>query len=236
MGIINGLEQLYIFPNFLDDHECDFWQRRVRKPEFWKEIPADDHGESEQPNHYSIAPDAVLDPEFDKREKLLVEKINKRVETIFGEKFLSPKTQYFRKWVAGMQQGLHHDACYADGVLDFRARDNQKETPFPIAFHDVATVLYYNEDFEGGEIFFHHPQISLKPEQGTLIMMPCSDKYIHGVRKLTAGERYISAHFWTRAKTIAMILGHDSEHINDWQYKYRDTEKVTHLISNTARH
>jgi len=238
MSQIDGLEQLYIFPNFLDEDEINLWNNRLRAETFWKEIPASDHEHSTQRNHISIDGDNMRnDLSLLQDNEVLVSKINAKVEQIFGEQFLTPTTLYYRKWVAGMTQGLHHDACYEYGAgLDWRTNSEAKESAFPIAFHDVATVLYYNDDFEGGEIFFHRPNISLKPERGMLIMMPCTDRYIHGVNEITSGERYISAHFWTRAKTIAMCLGHDKTRINEWIYKYSDCDKVDRLLSDMRRH
>jgi predicted 2-oxoglutarate/Fe(II)-dependent dioxygenase YbiX len=231
MNYHEAYPQLFIFPEFISGEELEFWQSHVRQTSFWNEIPPNDHNEDiNQPNHYAISAQAMQNPNLIEAEKVLVSKINGAVQHKFGETFLTNMTWYFRKWVAGMEQGLHHDSAHADWTLDFRQKDGDRETPPAIAFHDVATILYYNDDFDGGELFLYKPEISIKPSPGMLVMMPCTDAYIHGVRKITAGERYISAHFWTRSKTVAMVNNAELDH--HWRSKWRDPDKVDRLVSN----
>jgi len=231
MDLREAYPQLYIFPNFISGDELSFWQKNVRNEGFWNEIPPNDHHEQlDQPNHYSINPDAMHWPHVERKETELVGKINAAVEHKFGETFLTNSTWYFRKWVAGMEQGLHHDSAHADWTLDFRQKDGDAQTPAAIAFHDIATILYYNDDFDGGELYFYRPELQIKPSAGMLVMMPCTDPYIHGVRKILGGERFISAHFWTRAKTVAMVQHADLD--GTWRMKWRDCHKVDRLVTN----
>ena len=53
-----------------------------------------------------------------------------------------------------------------------------------------ATILYINDDFEGGDIFFPECGVSLQPEKGSLCIFSGITKMPHGVREVTQGTRY----------------------------------------------
>lgn len=224
--------QLFIYPDFLTGAEVSYWQEHLTSPKFWQNIPADEHDPNNtQPDHYTINPENYNNPELFESEQQLTSKINAVIEHQYGEKFLTINTWYFRKWTAGMQQGLHHDAADNTNRLDFRTTNNAEQAPLPIAYHDVASILYYNDNFDGGHLYFNRPELHIKPQAGMLVTMPCTHNYIHGVTPIISGERYISAHFWTRAKTIAML--EHAELPDSWRHKYRDPQKVDDISPNT---
>jgi hypothetical protein len=232
--------QLFIYPDFLTGDEVSYWQKKLTQPTFWQPafwqdpLAEDNHGNA-QPDHYTINPDNYNPGNYDnlelfQAEQRLTSKINTLIEHQYGEKFLTINTWYFRKWTAGMRQGLHHDAADGNNRLDFHDPNNADGAPPPIAFHDVASILYYNDNFDGGHLYFNRPELHIKPQAGMLVTMPCTDHYIHGVTPVTSGERYISAHFWTRAKTIAMLQ--HAQLPDSWRHKYRDPHKVDDISPN----
>jgi hypothetical protein len=50
-------------------------------------------------------------------------------------------------------------------------------------------MLYFNEDFEGGEIYFPNLDYQYKPVKGAALIFPCNE-YLHGVKAITKGYRY----------------------------------------------
>ena len=61
-------------------------------------------------------------------------------------------------------------------------------------FLQFSTVMYLNDDYEGGEIFFPNQNFSYKPKAGDVVMFPCGGtEYQHGVNKVTSGKRYTIA-------------------------------------------
>jgi len=55
-----------------------------------------------------------------------------------------------------------------------------------------AAVLYINDDYTAGELFFPKLDLELKPEPGTLIIFPGTELYEHGVRPVGPGPvRYV---------------------------------------------
>jgi hypothetical protein len=64
------------------------------------------------------------------------------------------------------------------------------------SWRDLSNILYYNDDYEGGNFFFSQYDLSFKPKAGTLVYFPGGGNYAHGVETVTAGERYNTTVFW----------------------------------------
>jgi hypothetical protein len=60
-----------------------------------------------------------------------------------------------------------------------------------------AAILYLNDDYEDGTLFFKNKQNSdLKPTPGTLLIFPGNEEYEHGVRHVGKGPvRYVTVGF-----------------------------------------
>lgn len=59
-----------------------------------------------------------------------------------------------------------------------------------------ATVLYINDDYKDGEIFFSNKNIMLKPPAKSLLIFPTSEEWKHGVRPPGSGKsRYVIPSF-----------------------------------------
>jgi predicted 2-oxoglutarate/Fe(II)-dependent dioxygenase YbiX len=65
--------------------------------------------------------------------------------------------------------------------------DNHREAEFMTH----STVIYLNDDYEGGEIYFPKLNFKHKPTRGDAVIFPCSGpEYVHGVTEVTSGTRY----------------------------------------------
>ena len=53
-----------------------------------------------------------------------------------------------------------------------------------------ATILYINDDFEGGDIVFPECGVSIQPEKGSLCLFAGESELLHGVNEVTRGTRY----------------------------------------------
>lgn len=56
-------------------------------------------------------------------------------------------------------------------------------------------VLFFTDNFDGGEIVYVNKNISFKPKAGTLLCHPGSAEYTHGVNKFFGSDRIIVAGF-----------------------------------------
>ncbi len=62
----------------------------------------------------------------------------------------------------------------------------------------LSIVLYLNDDYAGGELYFKNQDIKIKPEAGSLIAFPSTDPYFHESLAVTSGIKYISPGFWIK--------------------------------------
>ena len=64
-----------------------------------------------------------------------------------------------------------------------------------------ATVLYINDNFKGGELFFPDHDIIIEPKAGSLCVFDGSKNLKHGVKTVTKGTRYsIPLFVWDNTK------------------------------------
>lgn len=50
-----------------------------------------------------------------------------------------------------------------------------------------ATIIYLNDEYNGGELFFTNKNIEIKPKMGSLVVFPGTDEFNHGVRAVKPG-------------------------------------------------
>ena len=58
-----------------------------------------------------------------------------------------------------------------------------------------GVVLYFNDDYEGGELVFQHKPIEIKPKKGSLMVFPATEEYSHAVKKVSGNDRYVFSAF-----------------------------------------
>jgi hypothetical protein len=56
-------------------------------------------------------------------------------------------------------------------------------------------ILYINDDYEGGELYYPDLKLAIKPEAGSLVIHPGNAEYVHGVAPVTSGMRYATTAF-----------------------------------------
>lgn len=107
------------------------------------------------------------------------------VEQIFNVKVGTPRVA-ITKMSTGAFQVPHPDKHLNTwGYMEEYPPDN-----------DLTAVVYYNEDFEGGELFFPQHELEISPKKGLVVTYPGDTDHIHGVREVTAGFRYTSPIFF----------------------------------------
>jgi Rps23 Pro-64 3,4-dihydroxylase Tpa1-like proline 4-hydroxylase len=60
----------------------------------------------------------------------------------------------------------------------------------------LSIVLYLNDNYEGGELYFKGQEVLIKPTAGSLIAFPSVDPYYHQSMVVTKGLKYMSPGFW----------------------------------------
>ena len=108
---------------------------------------------------------------IDKSFKLYKDNIEKNIGTFdeFG----------IGKYYTGSGMGKHVDVD--------PSRQNFKET--------VSGILYLNDDYLGGEIFFEDHHLLIKPEAGSMIIFPSTTPFFHESKPIEKGVKYICTAF-----------------------------------------
>jgi hypothetical protein len=58
-----------------------------------------------------------------------------------------------------------------------------------------GAVLYLNDNYDGGQIYYPNVGIEIKPSAGSLVVHPSNKKYSHGVKAVKNGIRYCTTTF-----------------------------------------
>jgi hypothetical protein len=169
-----------IILNFISQEECDFllnyaktnapWQKS--KNEYW----------SERCSYFHNLHD-------DDPYKIKMSDINNKIKQALIEHYRLDKiwsdTIHIAKWPEGFFADAHYDGEQdpAYGAWNY-------------AHRKFGTVLYLNEDYLGGEIYYPQYGIEVKPRAGCLIMHRGSSDQMHGIKEITSGTRYSVPAFW----------------------------------------
>jgi hypothetical protein len=54
----------------------------------------------------------------------------------------------------------------------------------------VSSVMYLNDDYEGGELWFSFLDLTIKPEYGDIVFFPSTYLYAHAAKPVASGTKY----------------------------------------------
>jgi hypothetical protein len=91
------------------------------------------------------------------------------------------------RWVEGAYANAHSDNSELDGT--------------PNAWQDnkFVTIIYLNDEYEGGELVFDDHGLEISPEIGSVAAFDPGIKNIHSVNKINDGVRYTMLASWDYA-------------------------------------
>ena len=98
----------------------------------------------------------------------------------------------FIRWQAGASLDPPHADCV-----------NPDGTPNASPWRSHGAVMYFNEEFEGGELFYPNYNLSVKPKAGLAGIHRADLDCLHGVRKVTSGTRMTASVFFTKDAELA---------------------------------
>lgn len=96
------------------------------------------------------------------------------------------------RWPVGARQEPHADKEFHTGEEEGRPND------FP--YYDIAGLFYFDDNYEGGELYFPRHGIEFKPKPRAAYFFPGDKYYAHGVRPVKSGNRFTAPFFWTIVK------------------------------------
>lgn len=127
------------------------------------------------------------DPKIVDLVETLITRLQPEVEKFFNVKIQATGPAIVR-WPIGTRQDPHADKELHEGP--------DAGTPNDFPHYDIASLFYFNDDYQGGELFFPVQGIEIKPNAGSAYFFPGDRHYIHGVRPILSGNRYTSPFFW----------------------------------------
>lgn len=60
----------------------------------------------------------------------------------------------------------------------------------------LSIVIYLNDDYEGGEIYFRNQNLTMKPRAKSMVMFPSTDDFLHEAKPVISGTKYAIVSFW----------------------------------------
>lgn len=188
-----SVENVKIIKNFIDLKDLKFIQEFLPKINEWM-----DAGENKYDENGTCIYDASywsnrqcsgeilkrINPEVFNLIEKYIQKMRIYLENNFNVS-LSTRPPVIIKWREGLEQQPHADKQTNDG----------KPNPFPT--YDINSLFYYNDDFEGGELYYPEYDLTINPRPGLAVAHPGDINYLHGVKKIISGERYTTPSFYT---------------------------------------
>lgn len=112
----------------------------------------------------------------------------------YGTGPLYPDDVQLVKWWKGHEMFPHADMEHPDG------------SEHPTSWRSYAGVIYLNESYRGGQIYFPNLDLVVAPSQGSLLAFGGGLDFLHGVKKVEQGVRYTCPSWFTHDRTRAVDL------------------------------
>jgi hypothetical protein len=129
--------------------------------------------------------------EYDKKAAEIMLNANIRCSNVIRNNYAFPEiysdTLQIVRWFPGMEQPPHADDMTNTDIKGLEHR----------AF---GSIIYLNDNYEGGQTYYPNYNISITPQAGKLAIHPGDPDHLHGVTKIEGEIRYTIASFWTSNK------------------------------------
>jgi len=179
--------------NFVDPEHLAYVQNFVKTINEWENGMDDTYNENGdciyQKNYWldRVCSGAIikrLDPEAFS----IIEHYVDKMGTVIEDKFnlhVHRRPPVLVRWMPGNLQEPHADKQLNDG----------QPNPFPL--YDINSIIYWNDDFTGGEFFYPEHGLEFQIKAGMAIAHPGDIHYLHGVKTIESGTRWTTPSFYT---------------------------------------
>jgi len=177
--------KLYIVEDFISDGTSDFLSKCFDDNlKGFERYPAIKYGPSQQYiNSMNSFEEYGNNPEYNMGLDLFTNictSISEVVSNIYEEQFAIKHAMY-----AAMYEGsvgdLHMDNHYISQKNELKAKKYDRVCR--------SALLYFTDDYEGGELYFPRQGVKYKPKKNSLVIFEGDHTLPHQVLKVTSGER-----------------------------------------------
>lgn len=191
-NLIRLADKVYLYENFFDKQEVDTMHKIIEDMEFDKFLesgppikPPNEYFREKFDNFtYRVAQECVLLHPF----------WVKIQDFIWPEYVIHPNLQ-MEEFPTGSYQDPHSDS---PGEL------STEELPLPDIWNDTKFVEWgtyaYFGNFTGGELYYPQHNLEIKVKPGDLIIGGAFNDYLHGVKTVTSGTRYVYHNYALKAE------------------------------------
>lgn len=189
-----GIDNIVILNNFIDLEDLKQVQSFLPKINKWVDTGSDEYSEDGKEVLYNASYwkdrqcSAEIILSLDKNIYNIIDKYINKMKNYLEDKFkvrLMARPPVIIRWFEGLFQEPHADKQLLDG------------SPNPFPNYDINSLIYYNEDFEGGELYYPQYDLEIKPSPGLAVAHPGDIFYLHGVRKIKSGQRWTTPSFYS---------------------------------------
>lgn len=189
-----GPENIHIFEDFIDAEDVEKVSAFSRTINEWandkEEDEFDENGvciyDASYWNNRQCSSQILkrISPEIYSLIDKYIDKMATTIQSTYGCT-VSNRPPCIIRWFAGIEQRPHADKQMPDG------------SPNPFPTYDINSLFYWNDDFEGGELYYPQHDIVVKPKPGLAVVHPGDIHYLHGVKPIISGERFTTPAFYT---------------------------------------
>ena len=183
-------EQVRIFRHFLDDASCE---------RFCKEMESIFQKDPVVPAHARSAYMSRL-PRFDEEVRdMFYRVLSEKVEPQYGISIDWWEGVQFLRYAKGGKYNTHFDSHNTP-----RRAPGEENIRRKVHDRDISVILYLNDNFVGGDLYFPDLDLRIKPERGMLVTFPSHPGYAHAAEPVKEGIRY-AAVTWTSVKDVVKV-------------------------------
>jgi len=186
-----GIDNIKVVEDFISDEDCKTALDIINN------LPVNFEATHSYPihNHREYRGPYKNENEFGER---MGEKMKDFAEKLYGLKLERDQRFLYIVHPKGTYIDPHTD------ILDIDNPDYENDTyesqlqrfPFLWSGH-LSILVYLNDEYDGGELYFPELDYGVRPKKGMIIMFPGNLHYVHGVSPITDGVRYTLSQ-WSR--------------------------------------
>jgi hypothetical protein len=207
MGI-GSVDNIVINNNVLSTEDVRSLLGHMECPDDWDDLMPNGLGCDYYPNGDPVTVKAV--PYFFISDDLkpvlfnLINQVKDRLEYKYGQRLVCDPQIWGRVWSIGDFQTMHSDSEYNNSELAFEINgsDPHWHTHIPRFLSDYSSLVYLNDDYEGGEIVFPEYDLTISPKAGEVVTFPTNSMYLHAVNQVKSGTRYNIVLKWFKKTTL----------------------------------
>ena len=189
-------DSIFLINDFLRDEEIEVIQREI-----------DGASQEDWETHYMLGVIELAERKYGRTDiENLVEEGLVEITENWHDKNLGLKYEISEKISERVKEILAFDKTLSfDGIGTIQRQYEGVQLTEHVDNHadpgiEYAVIMYINDDYTDGELFFRNLDFSIKPKSKSLIIFPSGEKYLHGVKPPGAGPlRYVLPSFVRKA-------------------------------------